>query len=383
MVNRFVRKLVVGAFAGALALGIAGVLVDQSPTFAKGPPYKIYLSMSYVGNDWQTESGNVVRAMAAAHSDKVKFEAQVAGTDAQKQIQQINAMVQSGADAIVMFPISPTALNATIKNACAKGVKIFTYEAAVTEPCAYNLTIDEHEVGEKTAEWLVKAMNGKGNIVLVTGVPGTSTDTLRTNAAMEVFKKYPDIHIIANVIGMWSEATARSELSKVLATHPWKDIDGLWMQVGCLAADSMEDEAGVPDSDKKPCVGEGTNGHRIQMLPTNSTDVTGTHDTYRPMGVRSISYAAPLYQGGLQLKNALVMLETGKEVPHNAFAPLPLVTNDNVKLCKAGSWKEMADGCNVFQPSLITNPAWFSSIYSPDTPEIGVNAALKGEPESN
>lgn len=379
MRNRFVGTIALGALAGILALG-GGMLLAQSSAQAKSPPYKIYLSMSYVGNDWQTESGNVVRAMAAAHSDKVKFEAQVAGTDAQRQIQQINAMVQSGADAIVMFPISPTALNATIRNACAKGVKIFTYEAAVTEPCAYNLTIDEHEVGQVTAEWLVKEMKGEGNIVLVTGVPGTSTDTLRTQAAMEVFKKYPNIHIIANVVGMWSEATARSELSKVLATHPWKDINGLWMQVGCLAADSMEDEAGVPDKDKRPCVGEGTNGHRIQMLPVNAK-VSGANGTYRPMGVRSISYAAPLYQGGLQLKHALEMLETGKDFPHNLVAPLPLVTNDNVKLCKAGSWKEMADGCNVFQPSLITNPAWFSSIYSSDTPEIGVNAALKGQPE--
>jgi ribose transport system substrate-binding protein len=99
------------------------------------------------------------------------------------------------------------------------------------------------------------------------------------------------------------------------------------------------------------------------------------------MGVRSISYAAPLFQGGLQLKHALAMLESGKKFPHNLTAPLPIVTNENVKLCKAGSWKEMADGCNVFQPSLIANPAWFSSIYSPDTPEIGVNAALKGDPE--
>lgn len=379
MMQRFIGTSTRGTVAGLLAVALV-TLIYQTAAPAKAPPYKIYLSMSYVGNDWQTELGNVVRAMAAAHSDKVKFEAQVAGTDAQKQIQQINAMVQAGADAIVMFPISPTALNATIKHACAKGVKIFAYEAAVTEPCAYNMTIDETEVGKVTGEWLVKEMKGKGNIVVVTGVPGTSTDTLRTQAALAVFKKYPDIHIISSVVGMWSEATARSELSKVLATHPWGEIDGLWMQVGCLAADSMEDEAGIADKDKKPCVGEGTNGHRIQMLPAGA-NVSGTEGTYRPMGVRSISYAAPLYQGGLQLKHAVEMLETGKDFPHNLVVPLPIVTNENVKLCKAGSWKEMADGCNVFQPSLITNPAWFSSIYSADTPEIGVNAALKGVPE--
>ena len=80
-------------------------------SFAGNAPYKIYLSMSYIGNDWQAESSNAIRAMAASTEmkDKVSLEVQVAGPNAQKQIQQINAMVQAGAQAIIIFPISPTA----------------------------------------------------------------------------------------------------------------------------------------------------------------------------------------------------------------------------------------------------------------------------------
>ena len=51
------------------------------------------------------------------------LQVQVAGPNAQRQIQQINAMVQAGAKAIVIFPISPTALNQVVKNACDKGVQ--------------------------------------------------------------------------------------------------------------------------------------------------------------------------------------------------------------------------------------------------------------------
>lgn len=378
MITKLAANLVGGALATLVGLG-AGSLVP-SKAEAKGPPYKIFLSMSYVGNDWQTESGNIVAAMAKYYSDKVQFSTQVAGTNAQAQIQQINAMVQSGADAIVMFPISPTALNATIKAACAKGVKIFTYEAAVTEPCAYNLTIDEAEMGTKTAEWLVKEIDGKGNIVMVTGVPGTSTDTIRNESAMKVFKRYPDIKIIATVNGMWSQATARAELSKVIATHPWSEINGIWAQVGCMASAMMQDEAGIADKNKVPCTDEAFNGVRIQMLPTG-TQVDGASDAYRPMGLRAMSYGAPLYQGGLQLKRALELLETGKEPPHDAFVPLPIVTPDTVKVCKGGSWQELADGCNAFTPKQVSNPAWFTEIYSPETPEIGFNAALDGTPE--
>ena len=161
---------------------------------------------------------------------------QVAGPNAQRQIQQINAMVQAGAKAIVVYPISPTALNEAVKNACDKGVVIFAYDAEITEPCAYNTHIDQDEAGRVTAEWLVKKLNGKGNIVIDHRRAGTSVDTLRTKAAKEVFAKYPDIKIVAEAVGMWSQAVARTELSKIIATAPWDEINGLWMQVGCYTA---------------------------------------------------------------------------------------------------------------------------------------------------
>jgi len=120
-----------------------------------------------------------------------------------------------------------------VKSACDKGVIVFAYDAEITEPCAYNVHIDQLEAGRVTAEWLVKKLNGKGNIVVLTGVPGTSVDTQRTQAAKEVFAKSPGIHIIAESVGMWSQAVTRTELSKMLATHNWDEIDGLWLQVGC------------------------------------------------------------------------------------------------------------------------------------------------------
>ena len=143
-------------------------------------------AMSYIGNDWQAEAANMVKAMAASKDmkDKVDLQVQVAGPNAQRQIQQINAMVQAGANAIVVYPISPTALNQVVKNACSRGVTIIAYDAEITEPCAYNVTIDQEEAGRVTAEWLVQKLGGKGNIVMLTGVPGTSVDT-RSRSSVE------------------------------------------------------------------------------------------------------------------------------------------------------------------------------------------------------
>ncbi|QEN85442.1 substrate-binding domain-containing protein [Labrys sp. KNU-23] len=360
-------------FLGLCALGGQAEAKDK---------YKIYLSMSYIGNDWQGEAANMVKAMAASKemADKVDLQVQVAGPNAQRQIQQINAMVQAGAKAIVVFPISPTALNAAVKNACGKGVVVIAYDGEITEPCAYNVTIDQGEAGRVTAEWLAKKLNGKGNIIAITGVPGTSVDTLRTKAAKEVFAKYPDIKIVNEAVGMWSQAVARTELSKIMATRKWDEIDGLWMQVGCYTANTMQIEAGATPDKLKPCAGEGSNGGRIQMLPVG-TEVEGANGTYTPMAAPRISYASPPYSGGLALKLAVEKLD-GKDIPKHTVLPLPIVTNETIKLCQEGSWAEMKAGCNAFKPSLVSNPGWFASIYSAETPELGLSAALVGQPEN-
>ena len=183
-------------------------------------------------------------------------------------------MVQAGADAIVVFPISPTGLNNAVKAVCAKGVIIIAYAANIDDPCAYIVTMDEKQVGPVTGQWLVDELHGKGRIVLVTGVAGTSVNSDRTSGAKAIFAKYPDIKIIAEVNGNWSQATARQELAKVVSTHGWDGIDGLWMQVGCYTAADMQ----CTDSRKgrETIAGESTNGHRLQMLPAGTVKGEGS-----------------------------------------------------------------------------------------------------------
>src|ERR1700677_510466 len=91
--------------AAALSLGVVGTLSDLA--HAADKKFKIFLSMSYIGNDWQAEAANMVKAMASHKdfADKVDLQVQVAGPHAQRRIQQINAMAQEGAQAILVYPI--------------------------------------------------------------------------------------------------------------------------------------------------------------------------------------------------------------------------------------------------------------------------------------
>ena len=373
MVSSFLRFT---CLAGVLSAGLL-----SNPAAAAAAKFKIYLSMSYIGNTWQTEASNMIKAMATykTNADKIDLKVQVAGPNAQKQIQQINSMVQAGANAIIIYPISPTALNTAVRNACNRGVLIYAYDSMIEESCAHNVGSDHLDWGRKSAEWLVKKLNGKGNVVIIGGVAGATADTLRKQGMHEVLARYPSIKIIAEDNGQWSNPGARDALTRILTTHSWDDIDAVWVETGCYAAVSMMKEAGIPDDKLKPCVDEGDNGGRVQMLPSGFK-IDGAHGTYAPIGAPKWVATSGVYSGALAIKLAIEQLE-GKKVPLKTVIPTVALTNADMKVCETGSWAEMKAGCNVFKPSVIPNPDWTAGIFSELTPEVGLNAALSGKPE--
>lgn len=355
------RLLIVG-----LCLAAAGCAsASASQQGIHGNPhrkFKIALSMSYVGNDWQIEAKNLVTAEAATppYNREVELHTYVAGAagaggaDVNSQIEQMQQMIASGYDAIITFPISPTALDPVIKQACDRGVIVIAYDGAVTEPCAYNVHINQFAAGKFTAQWLVKALGGKGNIVEANGVAGTSVDTLRRAGAASVFKQHPGIHVIAQFAGNWDQADTQQGMSRVLgADH---DIQGVWGQVGfgILQAYRAAGRRFVPT------VGESENGFREAMY---SHQVSG------------ISYGSPPYTGAYALKEAVAILQ-GHKMPKLMQVPLPLNTATQLKNCT-----NVTNGCNVFPADRAPSTGFFDDFYEKDlAPELCLSAAVSGKP---
>jgi ribose transport system substrate-binding protein len=366
--KRSVKRTLVSA---AAVLGLLGSIAGTQPADA-GEKYKFFYSASYYGNDWQAEATNMIKAMAAYYDDKIDLRVKVAGANAQRQIQQINAMIQAGANAIIVYPISPTALNKVAKAACDKGVVVISYDSEITEPCTYVVKVDAVDLGRTRAQWLADELGGKGNIVVITGVAGTSFNEDVIKGQNEVFAKYPDINILAEVDGEWEHAGAKLRLTEILATRTWDDIDGLIVQTGCLVATTMQVDAGIPPEKIRPCAGETSNGHRIQMLPAGSVEGA--------VGLRSLSNGSAPWGGAYAVKLALKKLEGEDISPRwHKLDSNPVVTGD-VKLCETGSQEELLAGCHVVNPEIVPE-TWYADFWSPWVPEIGLDAALVGDPE--
>lgn len=354
------RKTVAAlALAGAVLLSAtacSGGASGSTTPDGDGDGYNIALSMSYSGNDWQGQAKNLFLAAAQTEPLKDKVAAVdtfVSGTDAQAQISQIQQMIAKSYDAIIIYPISPTALNNVIKQGCAAGIQMFTYDASVTEPCAHNVSFDQKEAGKVTAEYLSDLMGNTGNVVLITGVAGTSVDEDRTTAAKAVFADR-GITVLDSCAGDWAQGPAGECMSRFLAA--FDNIDGVWAQVGGVAVPDAFDAAG---RSYVPMIAEAENLYRLRLQDP----------AYLDKGLKGGSYGSPPYQSAAALAMAVDAIE-GKEFPHFIDIGFDWVPQEDLKMCETGSIADLDAGCNTFPADAVSSgfmADWWSKEWTPNT----------------
>jgi ribose transport system substrate-binding protein len=211
----------------ALVAAITAVAFAASGTAAKSQAkYKIGVSNTLVGNGWREEMICAVKAQALA-SGKVD-EVIVANRNGgpSEQNADIRNLISAGANAIIINPSSPTALNSVISQAAARGVKIVSVDQRVTAPQAHNVTNDQVAYGRLGAEWLFKRLGGKGNVVEMRGIAGVPADTDRHKGFQQALKKYPGIKVVKQTFTGWQFAPGGKQILDIL--NSGVQVDGVW-----------------------------------------------------------------------------------------------------------------------------------------------------------
>jgi ribose transport system substrate-binding protein len=359
------RKLLMTTCVAAGALASAFTLATGSASADEPKKLKIFLSLSYSGNSWQSEAANIVKALAQTppYDQLVELKEVISGTDPQAQIAAYESMIDAKADGVISFPISSSALKRTVKKGCEKGVLFFMYDATVTEPCAYNVSYITAGFGENTAQALVNALNGKGKIFLSRGVPGNSVDKRHTDGAMHIFKEYPGIQVVAEYYSFWDDRTTQQETAKALAAHP--DVDGIWAQAGEFGAIQALRDKGTR---LVPMTGENSNGFRLALADPEA----------QKNGLKGVSAGSPPATAGYAFKLMMEILTKKRDLKAmNIQYPLPWVPADKVQLCKGDTFE---DGCNTFPDGKVPS-SFVTEVFSPEfLPELSLKSALDGAP---
>ncbi len=196
-------------------------------------PFTIGVSNSFVGSEWRTQMIQNIEDVVAefnAAGIQVQLVVESADTDVAGQQQQIQNLVNSGVDAIIINPGDQQALNFDLEEAAAAGIAVIAVDQEIGAQGVYNVVIDQTEWARISARWLVAELGGAGDIVLIEGFVGHPANEARMAGALEVFAQYPGINIVGRESGGWDQATGQQVMSDLLASLP--NIDGVWTQDG-------------------------------------------------------------------------------------------------------------------------------------------------------
>ncbi|MBK1699122.1 ABC transporter substrate-binding protein [Rhodovibrio salinarum] len=195
---------------------------------------RIALSNNYAGNSWRQAmlkswEENADEAVSAGVVQEAPSFT-TAENQATEQAQQLQNLILQGYDAIVIDAASPTALNGTVRQACEQGIVVVSFDAVVTEPCAYRIEVDFKGMGERQVEYLADRLEGSANLLEIRGLSGTSVDeNIHAGIAAGV-EAVPRFEIVGSVHGDWTQSVAQKEVAGILPTLP--EVDAVVTQGG-------------------------------------------------------------------------------------------------------------------------------------------------------
>ena len=236
---------------------------------------------SKIGFSVSTQVNPFYKAMA----DGVRDEAKAQGMEAtilnaedklEKQIADVEDLIQKKVDVIIINATHDGAA-AVLNKAAEAGIPVVTLQRGVPgAKVTSHIGTDNVVIGREGAEWVAKALGGKGNVVVMEGIPGAASSEDRKKGSAEVWPKYPGIKIVAQQSGKYDRAVSLGVMENILQAQP--QIDAVFcfndeMAMGVLAAVKASKRTGIKitgmdaNKDAREAVSRGEAGHDHRPAP--------------------------------------------------------------------------------------------------------------------
>lgn len=119
------------------------------------------------------------------------------GVDLQSLESALSSVVAEKPAAVLLNPLSPTALIATSKQASSMGIPTFTWDATQNSDFISNFRTDDVQAGKFAADYLGKQLNGKGTVEVQGDISGNPVLAERVDGfKQELAAKYPDVKVL-------------------------------------------------------------------------------------------------------------------------------------------------------------------------------------------
>ncbi|MCB8954752.1 MAG: substrate-binding domain-containing protein [Ardenticatenales bacterium] len=228
------------------ACNVTNETPEETPTSAAPPPVTIGLLLSNRQNPFfaALQQG----AQEAATRGGATLIVEDAQDDAQKQAEQIEALIRRPVSALLINPVNGEALQAVLGEAANAGIPVFTVDRSIDSPnIVAHIASDNVSGGEMAGSYLAEIINQKGRVVELQGILSTSAAQDRGRGFNNVITIYPNIQLVAQETANFNRAEGHDVFAGILANND--QIDAVFAQNDemILGAIDAAKEAGRAD----------------------------------------------------------------------------------------------------------------------------------------
>lgn len=166
--------------------------------------YKI--AVSQCSEDIWRHKLNQELVMGTYFYDDVELKFASADDSDEKQIEQINQFVNEGVDLLIVAPNQVATVSPAIDKAFDKGIPVIVFDRK-TNSKKYTAYIgaDNFEMGRLMGGYIATKLKGRGRVLEIMGLEGSSPAIERHKGFKEALAAYPDITLVASLQGDWTE----------------------------------------------------------------------------------------------------------------------------------------------------------------------------------
>lgn len=140
-----------------------------------------------------------------------------ANMDVGTQATQVDQYINQKVDGIVVIPVQADSLGPQVTKAKTAGIPLIDCNATLNSTdLAGSVQPDDVAAGAGEMEMMAKALDGKGNIVILQGPLGGSGEINRGKGIDQVLAKYPNITVLAKDTANWNRDEAVNRMNNWL-----------------------------------------------------------------------------------------------------------------------------------------------------------------------
>jgi len=205
------------SIATMLAMGVATALAGQA--YADNETIAI-LTKNQTNPFFQAERLGAAKAAENMHAKVLQY-VPTQPDSISEQMSQIDDLIVKKPDAIVMAPVDSKAMVPGVQklNAAKIPVVNVTDHAAGGDFVAF-VGADDYTLAKLTGLAMLKAMGGKGEVVIIEGVRGSLTAQDRLRGFQDAIKEFPDVKLVASQTGNYQRLQSLQVMENLLQSNP-------------------------------------------------------------------------------------------------------------------------------------------------------------------